>query len=881
MREVDSGLVEAFDMSSSQHPLSPHRLAPLDAVDELGVVRLRLELAVDAAAIGGFDWDLQTDGLVWDDRMKALLGAAATDRPSITSFLERILPADRPAVEAAARDAIDTCGDLRADFRVIDEAGATRWLTTRGKVLGNAAGLGVRLLGAVFDSSRVRTDREQAARALDIMTTAFAIVDADWSVRYANEAARALLAGRGEPVGTSVWDLVPQLANPSLAHLLRDGMAGKDPATVELRSERLGGWIEVSVRPVDDGIAILVSDVTARRDAQDEAERAAARLALLAKAGTALVQRRPVLETVDTGLGLLVPQLALAAMIYLRDGEGPKLRLVALRHEDSRTQVDLRQLFQALPLGDDPETSTGRAVASGGTQVIGDLDEKLINRATGDPGLRQRLLAMAATGVLAVPLVSRGESIGFVGLLGRGGQAPSGPDLVLIEDICYRIAAAIDNAQIFQQVQQARKTAEVVTERLEFLSSIADALGSTLEAEEAAARLARIVVPKIADWCMVTLLGDDGRVADIASRHADPAQQELLDRYSSQRRDSLAADPTLLNEVTADGQPLFQLAGENFLRLLKGDAAEQSLVALAPGALTALPILARDRTLGVISLYNSVGRGLPTTSELDAAREVARRAGLVLDNARLYSRSQSMAETLQRSLLTEPVQPADLQIIVRYFAAIKDAAVGGDWHDAFQTGDGTTTLVIGDVMGHDIGAAALMGQLRTLVRAIAVDRQESPSAVLSRVDAAAATLGVDTTATAVLAQVLVGASAAGARRLRWSNAGHPPPVLIDPDGTVRVLDTSPDLLLGLRAGFSRADHEVELPLGSTLLMFTDGLVEGRAQTYDMGMSRLTQAAGPLAGLPLKELCDRLKAVLLPEGGAEDDVALVAVRVQRS
>ncbi len=131
---------------------------------------------------------------------------------------------------------------------------------------------------------------------------------------------------------------------------------------------------------------------------------------------------------------------------------------------------------------------------------------------------------MRAVGVLAVPLVSRGESIGFIGLMGLGGQTPSGPDLVLIEDIASRIASAIDNAQILGQVQQARQTAELVTARLEFLASVADALGSTLDADQASARLARMVVPTLGDWAMVTLLDDEGRVESIVGSHSDSAQ---------------------------------------------------------------------------------------------------------------------------------------------------------------------------------------------------------------------------------------------------------------------------------------------------------------------------------------------------------------------
>jgi PAS domain S-box-containing protein len=848
-------------------------------IDAFELIRLRLQLAVDVAGIGSYDWNVQTGALSWDSRMRELIGASVAIGPTVEEFVARILPADRDSVAMATREALRTGTELRADFRFIDPAGATRWLTTRGQVISDGSGRAELVLGVVFDSSSIHDDREQVARALDTMATAYALVDTNWNVTYANQAARSLLAGLApvEPVGLRVADLIPGLKDPSIAVMLDTVMKDRQTSTVELHSAGLQRWLEVSAQPVANGIAILVNDVTLRRTAQNEAEQSAHRLALLAHAGATLVQRRPVLETVEAGLGQLVPELADAAMVYLRENPAAPLRLVGLRHSDPSSKADLRRLFESLPLGDDPATATGRAVATGTTQVIGNLDESVINRATADPELRSRLLAMGATGVLAIPLLSRGEAIGFMGLLGHGGQAPSGPDLVLIEDIATRIAAAIDNAQIFGQIQHARQAAESVTARLEFLAAVADALGSTLDAHQATQRLARMLVPSLSDWCLVSLLEDDGRIEHIATSHSDPAQQQLLDAYAGARRHSVVADPTMLKEVVSVGMPLFQLSGADFFRRMVGDPGEAQLKALEPGYVTAFPILARDRGLGVISLYNGIERGQPTEDELDLAREVARRAGLVLDNARLYSRSQSMAVTLQQSLLTPAVQPPDLQIVVRYKPAVEDSQVGGDWYDAFQTADNTTTLVIGDVMGHDTEAAALMGQLRTLVRSIAVDRQEAPSEVLTRVDAAAEALGYYTTATGVLAQILPGNSA-GSRRFRWSNAGHPPPVLIQPDGQVRILDAPADLLLGFGGRFLRFDHTEELPAGSTVLMFTDGLVEGRSQPFDIGMRRLAIAAATLTGLSLDALCDRLLAALMPEQGAEDDVALVAVRI---
>jgi serine phosphatase RsbU (regulator of sigma subunit) len=215
---------------------------------------------------------------------------------------------------------------------------------------------------------------------------------------------------------------------------------------------------------------------------------------------------------------------------------------------------------------------------------------------------------------------------------------------------------------------------------------------------------------------------------------------------------------------------------------------------------------------------------------------------------------------------------------VRYRPATRGVSIGGDWHDSFLQPDGDTVLVIGDVMGHDIEAAAAMGQVKALVRGIAFDRGEEPAGVLRRVDHALVGLAVPTLATALVCRIEQSAAdrAAGLRGLRWSTAGHPDPMLIRPDGTVHdlIAPVGPPLGIGWRG--PRADGRAELPEGSTLLLFTDGLFERRGVPLDEGRARVAAAVGPWAGLPLSELCDRLLAEFVEEG-VEDDVAVLAVR----
>ncbi|TFV62957.1 UNVERIFIED_ORG: PAS domain-containing protein [Bacillus sp. AZ43] len=276
--------------------------------------------------------------------------------------------------------------------------------------------------------------------------------------------------------------------------------------------------------------------------------------------------------------------------------------------------------------------------------------------------------------------------------------------------------------------------------------------------------------------------------------------------------------------------------------------------AAVPVGLIAVPTVEDGRVSGVIVSFRDL------TEQRAAARQAAE------------------LERLQQALLTPPPEPDHLHVVVRYQPAGHEAQVGGDWYDAFLQPDGATMVAIGDVVGHGSEAAAAMGQLRGLLRALAFDNDEPPAATLTRVDRAARGLAVSTLATAILARIErhPDVPVAGRRVLRWSSAGHLPPVLLAPDGTSRLLQTPPDVMLGVDPDAVRRDHVVDLDDGHTLLLVTDGLVERRGCDLDEGLARLQGALSDLGEKPLDELLDTLLERLVPRAGA-DDVAIVAVR----
>jgi PAS domain S-box-containing protein len=300
-------------------------------------------------------------------------------------------------------------------------------------------------------------------------------------------------------------------------------------------------------------------------------------------------------------------------------------------------------------------------------------------------------------------------------------------------------------------------------------------------------------------------------------------------------------------------------------------------------AFASLPLEISGVVLGVVSAgwaqpqsFDAAQLSLLDTFAAQVAQTVQRLDALAAERA-AAARVAGMAEALQRSLLTELPEPDHLELVARYVAAADEAQVGGDWYDAFTVRDGTTCVAIGDVTGHDQGAAVQMAQVRNVLRGIAHALVQPPAVILSALDLAMRDLAVGALATAVLAKVEQSPeeAARGLRTLRWSNAGHLSPLLVHPGGRTELLARPSDLLLGLGVDVERHDHTHQLAPGATVLLFTDGLVERRGEDIDDGLARLAAAAAELAHLPLQQLCDELLRRLAVD--SEDDVALLAIR----
>jgi PAS domain S-box-containing protein len=433
-------------------------------------------------------------------------------------------------------------------------------------------------------------------------------------------------------------------------------------------------------------------------------------------------------------------------------------------------------------------------------------------------------------------------------------------------DVTARVQAEAEREAAYREAERAQG-------RLAALAGVSAALSSTLNVTEALHRMANELVPAIADWCAVDMTQPQGGVRRVAVAHRDPGKVAALEAVpptAGVRGDTVSA-------VLSAGQPrLFAEIDDDQLSTLAGGPERLALLR-AVGATSGLvvPLRARSRVLGTLSLGLIDGHRRYDEDDLSMAADIGRRAGLAVDNAQLFAREHEVAVALQRSMLPRVPNIPGLEISAHYFAGSERADVGGDWYDVLPLPDGSVGVAVGDVMGHDLIAAAAMGQLRSVLRSYAWEGHR-PSEVLERLDRLVQGLGMAQLATCVYGRLL---PAEGGGLLRYANAGHLPPVVQRRNGEVEVLDGGKSVLIGAPGGASnRPDGSALIARGSTLILYTDGLVEDRETDIDAGVDRLCAlVAGHDPALGVSTLCDRLLDELLT-GPRTDDAAVVAVRI---
>lgn len=489
-------------------------------------------------------------------------------------------------------------------------------------------------------------------------------------------------------------------------------------------------------------------------------------------------------------------------------------------------------------------------------------------------------LAIPDLGVVAYagwPIVDHtGRTVGSLCAIHPEPHTWRDDELEALADVAAACSTELSERGQREAAQTALLVSEELGERSRVLLATSDRLAASHTLAEIAAGLDEVT--RLELGC--TLTGLWLRTADLEGRSSrtNPGEWIRAVPFSGQDRAGLDDHQTLegtgsspLGDCLAEGRARFFVDRQDLQRRY-ADLAEDD----APGtaARAYLPLEHAGDAYGALALGWPVPRRF-TLAERRTLAAVAAATAQAVKTALLLQDRMHVAETLQRAMLTELPEVPGLQLDARYRPAAERDQVGGDWYDAVHLPTGETSLVIGDVGGHDIGAAASMGQLRSTLRTLDWAEARTPAETVRRLDHAMVDLGTRSVASVLFVRA---APHDAGWSVTWTSAGHPPAVLVSPDGTATVVGGAGDndLLVGIEPATRRRDHTLQVEPGSTLVLYTDGLVERRGEPLTTGIERLTAAARRHHGRGLPAFLDALIGELVTDQH-EDDVAVLAVR----
>ncbi|MEU9308642.1 SpoIIE family protein phosphatase [Streptomyces sp. NPDC048256] len=471
------------------------------------------------------------------------------------------------------------------------------------------------------------------------------------------------------------------------------------------------------------------------------------------------------------------------------------------------------------------------------------------------------------------------------------GRTPADPDedhvwslsLYRLEDARGTVLGVAVSVVDVTDRHRAAVEAEAARRRLALIADASARIGTTLDLERTAFELADVAVPELADVAAVDLLD-----AVMAGRRTSlgPAESAVIRALAvsgADEPDALrAADQPgqvaryapdrLVTECVRSGRPVMvaQVKDEDLGRIAHSPEAAALLARAGVHSYLAVPLIARGEVLGALDLKRTRNPLPFDHDDLLLARELAARAAVQIDNARWYQSARTTALTLQRSLLpSHPPVTGGLEVASRYQPAGATTEVGGDWFDVIPLPDGKTALVVGDVMGSGIDAAATMGRLRTATTTLA-SLDLDPAVLLEHLDRI--TQGLDHS----IATCVYAVHDPRLGRCRIANAGHLPPVHIRPGRPPELLDLPTGAPLGV-GGVPFSTTDVDFAPGDQLVLYTDGLVETRTHSLDERLEALLALLDDPAR-PLEEVCDLLLSALHHPDN-HDDVALLVARAR--
>ena len=477
----------------------------------------------------------------------------------------------------------------------------------------------------------------------------------------------------------------------------------------------------------------------------------------------------------------------------------------------------------------------------------------------GGVGAVPSLFGEAVLAVVATPFSAGARRIGVIGLGFDRERSFSPDELRFVEALAEEAGEALELARLFEAEQRALR-------RAARLQEVTARLARAVTTEDAARAILRGATGGVgADAAAIALASDDGQslrvVPGMISGGTLRLQSPIVIGVS---------DRAVVAHVYRNGRAMWIPSPDVWKARFEDGFATQNALGRC---LYAVPIVAKGEAIGALVVYFRHERPAPSAEDAELIRSFAHQAGVALERARAYEVEHEAAMTLQRNLMPEGTAHAvNVEADGRYLPATRGVHVGGDWYDIVDRPDGAVAFAVGDIAGHGLQAAAAMGQVRSAWRALALSMTQ-PSTILASLDRFAG--GVDGAFFSTILTVLLDPSSG---ELRYASAGHPPALVLEPDGSTRFLEGGRSVPLGLPFDLPRPQANERLSPGAVLVVYTDGLVERREEPLDRGLQRLAAAATGVRGGTLKEISDALLELVADD--RHDDVALLTIGPRR-
>jgi PAS domain S-box-containing protein len=708
-------------------------------------------------------------------------------------------------------------------------------------------------------------------RIVDNLVDAVIIVEDQGRVLYANPAVERLLGWNvrslfGEPFTT----LVPERKRAGYQAHFADLMAAEPVPKSQAPTRLMMLCADGSELPVDLGVLLVAPeqgprmlvaamwDVSDRIDI-DRYQRVSAELLtfLAGASGTAD-------DIVPQMLAILAGSMDFEfATAWQWDSEAELLRCEHVWRRDSATCDALMAACTGMTVGAG-EGLAGFVARSNEPVWLTDLTQ------SPHLGRHQAMISDGMRSGFIFPIRTRDRLVGVIEFFTKAHRRPDGPFVDAVADVGAKLGEFIERLDLEAQRAELLGQLERSQRQQDFLLQANRALAEANDFQDAVQRLATVAVPALGDICLIDVVDSNGRLARLAARHADPRYRALTDELGRHAPDISGSHPSALAVRTGRSQWSTDLS-DDFLRSTTREDRHYELTRLLNfESYVSVPLLTDGQAIGALTLVTAGSGRRYEEEDLWLSEDLADQVASVIQRARAFDEQSHIAHLLQNSLLPSGLdQIAGIDTAARYVPSSRVAEVGGDFYDVVALADDRVALVIGDVEGHDMSAATVMGNLRSAMRAYLLLTRD-PGRVLALLDGYTLAQPTQRLATACLAILDTRTGA-----VVIASAGHPPPFVVSGPGSATAVAVKPGPPLGVGGG-RYPNMRFDLPVTASLALYTDGLIEDGRPGNEHRIERFTTTLNDHSTVDCHTMADAILDT--PEDDrVVDDVALLVVK----